>query len=49
MSDTLEEAVRAGLPLMTADEANEKIVELTCKLIRLQAELEALQGNHESH
>jgi hypothetical protein len=43
MSDTLlEEAVRAGLPLMTMEEANERIVELVCQTIRLQTELDTM-------
>jgi hypothetical protein len=39
----LEVAVRAGQPLLSADEANQKVIELTLENIRLQAELEQIK------
>lgn len=37
----IEWAIRKSLPLLTAEEANERIVELTLDLMRLQAALDA--------
>ena len=38
----IEHCVRMGLPFLPADEANEMIVELTIKNLRLQAKLDAI-------
>lgn len=37
----IEQIVRLGLPLLSADEANREIIRLTIEIMRLQAELDA--------
>jgi len=37
----IEVIVTLGLPLLSADEANKRVVELTCENMRLQAALDA--------
>jgi uncharacterized small protein (DUF1192 family) len=37
----IEQIVRLGLPLLSADEANERIIALEVEVMRLQAKLDA--------
>ena len=39
----IEAAVTAGLPLLSADEANRRVIELTIENIRLKAEVEKVE------
>jgi hypothetical protein len=39
----LEAAVQAGQPLLSWEDANKKVVELTCEVIRLTAEVDRLK------